>query len=298
MASTVQPPEDLFRIVVSRYSPDVPANKKALSVLVSDHGVHIFPLAAAYILANPNAIAVEPLLQIMMADGVLERAVLDPAISSLREATTISARAQRLQESFILHLIGEFSRRDAEAPDHQGALRRLLDLLSSLPPHPGALPVLLRLLRRPDEKIRSKVALLVKRARMPVSALQDFSQDPDPRVRANAVEGLWGLQDSKSMEVFRKAASDTHPRVMANALIGLYLGGAPEAVDQIEQMATFTEPTYQASAAWAMGRTGDPVFTECLTALARSNDPSVKRCAMQGLVAIRTKKWTNGVSAA
>ncbi len=86
----------------------------------------------------------------------------------------------------------------------------------------------------------------------------------DARVRANAVESLWGRRDAEAVAIFRRKLADGHQRVEANAAVGLYLAGESEAVKALWKMARGGEAPRLAAAAWAMGRTGDGRFLPLL----------------------------------
>jgi hypothetical protein len=94
--------------------------------------------------------------------------------------------------------------------------------------------------------------------------LLEFLDDPDPRVRANAVESIWNTPGTFPLQFFHKAARDPHHRVAANALVGLYLAGEVSALGSLIGMTGSPNPLFQAAAVWAMGRTGDERFEQVL----------------------------------
>ncbi len=110
-----------------------------------------------------------------------------------------------------------------------------------------------------------------------------FFEDPDPRVRANAVESLWGRTDEDAVRRFRAALGDSHPRPVANACVGLYLSGRAEAVRELSNLASHPEPRFRAAAAWAMGRTGHSRFLPLLAEMraASSGPVSLLKCIVQ-----------------
>ncbi|MGA1535092.1 MAG: HEAT repeat domain-containing protein, partial [Planctomycetota bacterium] len=76
----------------------------------------------------------------------------------------------------------------------------------------------------------------------------------DPRVVANAVEGIERLGGASGARVLRAAADHPHPRVRANALLALGRRGDAEALDALERWREVAEPTARASARWAWER--------------------------------------------
>lgn len=134
-----------------------------------------------------------------------------------------------------------------------------------------------------DGRLRSALALLSGR----LSALGRLGDslfgDPDPRVRANAIESLWGRSDEDAVARFRAALGDSYPRPVANACVGLYLAGRAEAVRELSNMASHPEPRFRAAAAWAMGRTGHSRFLPLLAEMRSANPAPVSllKCIVQ-----------------
>jgi hypothetical protein len=136
-----------------------------------------------------------------------------------------------------------------------------------------------------DPKIRSRMALLLGRAATAWEAHAPLCEDADPRVRANAVESMWGQRTPATLERLRKASNDPHHRVRANALVGLYLADDPEGIQGMAGMAREQDPMARSAAAWAMGRVGDRRFEPVLSQLRRGPDrhPMVQRNALLAL---------------
>lgn len=51
--------------------------------------------------------------------------------------------------------------------------------------------------------------------------------ESDPRVRANAIESLWGVDSPEARTLLSFATNDANNRVVGNALLGLYHLGNP-----------------------------------------------------------------------
>ena len=113
--------------------------------------------------------------------------------------------------------------------------------------------------------------------------------DPDERVRANAVEGLWETKATSAGEVFREAALDPDPGVQINGLLGLHYIGDPN-VDlraALEKMSGAPNPTARAAAAFAMGRIRDMIYLPALEVLLKDEEGPVRRQALRALISIR-----------
>ncbi|MEJ5369641.1 MAG: HEAT repeat domain-containing protein [Bryobacteraceae bacterium] len=126
-----------------------------------------------------------------------------------------------------------------------------------------------RMLERGDARARARMALVWGQAARIARAGEQWLEDSDARVRANAVESLWGRADAEAVEIYRRKLRDPNQRVAANAAVGLYLAGESEAVRALWSMAQEGEPGRRAAAAWAMGRTGDARFLPLLDRMRR-----------------------------
>lgn len=111
---------------------------------------------------------------------------------------------------------------------------------------------------------RSRLARTAARGVAMLALFERLRQDSDPRVRADAVEGLWGQRTDFALGEFRRAAEDSHHRVAACGWVGLHMAGAPDAAQGLLAMAAHPDAKFRAAAAWAMGRTGDPQFRPAL----------------------------------
>lgn len=146
--------------------------------------------------------------------------------------------------------------------------------------------VILRRIR--DRRVQSKLTLILARRVRETEWIEQQFEDPDPRVRANVVEGLWDAADSKEKRALLwRATHDTHNRVLGNALVGLVRMKDVEAFWMLDSMSRNPSAAFRASAAWAMGETGDPRFAEQLRKMVRKETGGVRRNALQALVRLR-----------
>ncbi|MBK9167567.1 MAG: HEAT repeat domain-containing protein [Bryobacterales bacterium] len=156
---------------------------------------------------------------------------------------------------------------DARSKESAAILTHVLEVVSSFSDGNRTLPILIQILRSPDEKVRSKAALLAARGRKDPVWLRKWLTDPDPRIRANAVEALWHDSSEGALDLFRKAAADPHHRVQANACIGLCYAKLKEGEDGLERMSRSPNAAHGAAACWAMGYLEDPTFIPLLKSL-------------------------------
>lgn len=131
-------------------------------------------------------------------------------------------------------------------------------------------------LERGGARTRARMALAWGKM-APIERMgRQWLEDSDARVRANAVESLWGRDDAEAVEIFRQKLADPHQRVAANAAVGLYLAGDSEAVQALRRMAEEGDPARKAAAVWAMGRTGDARFLPLLAGMRRMHPAPVQ----------------------
>ena len=156
-------------------------------------------------------------------------------------------------------------------------------------------PALAGLLRDPNPRLRAKLALLVGRRVQNTEFAAEKQEESDPRVRANAIESLWGDKAVTASAVLWRAAKDANNRVVGNALLGLYQLQDPKAISSILAMSTDSKPQFRATAAWVMGQTADPRFLPPLEKLAHDLYAPVRNNASKALKLIRSEnkrvKW-------
>ncbi|MGC8760911.1 MAG: HEAT repeat domain-containing protein [Bryobacteraceae bacterium] len=126
-----------------------------------------------------------------------------------------------------------------------------------------------------DARLRSRLALVWGRLAMGARLAERFFEDPDPRVRANAIESLWGRDDEEAVARYGRALQEPYPRTVANACVGLYLAGRTEALRELKALSHHPESRFRAAGAWAMGRTGDPRFLPVLAEMRKASPAPV-----------------------
>ena len=117
--------------------------------------------------------------------------------------------------------------------------------------------------------------------------MKSFLASEDGRIRANAVESLWGRHDPEARALLRQSAEDPIGRVMVNALLGLYWAGEKEASARLIGLAISDDPARRASAAWAMGQTADEAFGPTLAQLCEDSAEAVRQAAVKSRVRLR-----------
>lgn len=232
-----------------------------------------FCAAAVEILAGEEAERVKRYIVALLWTNNRLIPCLTDASTSLKQAESIAALARRVDPQLPAKLVGfALEQNDLESGQ---SVERILGLLKSMPDAASFRPLLTPLLRHPNPRIRSQVALLVGEGNQNRTWFERRMQEDDPRVRANAIESAGPSMAKDLRPMFQAALSDSNNRVVGNALISLYRLGDTEAVANLYELISHPDPAFRATAVWAMGETGDtrflPALTKTLTAANENN---------------------------
>jgi hypothetical protein len=126
-----------------------------------------------------------------------------------------------------------------------------------------------------EQGVRSKAASWVAKAARAQSWLKVIRGEPDPRLRADAVESLWEQGGALAAVCYEEAMRDPHHRVFANALLGLYRLGDPGCLVHLARALEHPDRAFRAAAVWAMGESRDGRFVPLLWKLRRGSDQSM-----------------------
>jgi HEAT repeat protein len=174
------------------------------------------------------------------------------------------------------------------------ALDRGLEILGAIA-SPGRLASVLRnALAQADPEIRSKAAVALTRHAESTAMAEKLAIDPDPRVRANAIEALWGRKTAAVEVILKRALEDRNHRVVANAAYGLYLIDPAKYSVALEVLLEHSKASYRIAAAWMVRKIGDPKNLGLLKNLVRDKDPDVRKAAFRTLGMLRGLGATAG----
>jgi len=117
---------------------------------------------------------------------------------------------------------------------------------------------LVHLCADPNAHIRSKAVMVAGEVKVvPEDVLVDrLVNDPDARVRANAIEVMEGQEQPKLLPVLAKRARSTHNRERANAIKALLRMRVGAASVQLTHMLRDPRPEHRVSALWALRQSG------------------------------------------
>jgi hypothetical protein len=170
------------------------------------------------------------------------------------------------------------------------SILRILDVLDEISPGPRLLMIIGHLTGYAEQRVASKAALLVGRRLQNHEWVERHLSSADPRIRANVVETLWGVNSALAARTLRKCLQDENNRVQGNAIIGLHILGDQNVNGHIRQLTKDLRPVYRQTAAWVIGRVQDPEFTPLLEGLLVDADERVRQSAENALERLRAAK--------
>jgi hypothetical protein len=214
----------------------------------------------------------------------------NPANGSREASVKLFKRFLDVDPSFDVKLARKLPDRGytnhAEAFD-PARCTRALDILDSTSRGRRLLPILGHLPNSSDQKVAAKATLFVGRRVQSPSWSANLLTSSDQRIRANAVEALWGLDTQPAVRLLEKCVEDRNNRVMGNALLGLHIVSHRSIESELLALARNGSPDRRSTSAWVMGKTAQERWTEKLTALVKDEHPQVRSMALRSLLEIR-----------
>jgi hypothetical protein len=227
------------------------------------------------------------LVALLVANGMLLRALADQRLT--REEAMAMGRAARRVDSMVevtlARTLADSAMGSNQMPVTDPA--RLMDILCEVADAGRIMPSLMRLMRHPNTYLRSKAVKMIGRGSLSPKWVMGRLSESDPRVRANAIESLWGVDSPEARSLLSFAINDANNRVVGNALLGLYYLGDSSALTEVVRLASNESELFRASAAWVMGETGDPRFLDSLRPLIAEPDQEVRKRAFTALSQIK-----------
>jgi HEAT repeats len=164
-----------------------------------------------------------------------------------------------------------------------GVVVSLLEILDRISPRERLIPVLQHLTRHEDMRIASRAALLLgHRVRNP-RWIERHLTLPDPRLRANVVEGLWGSTNPVARAAVEACLHDENNRVVGNALFGLHMLGDGRVPGRLLEMIVDSRAPFRQTAAWLMGKIASTEFEQPLRQALTDPDSGVRTAAQRAL---------------
>jgi HEAT repeat protein len=232
------------------------------------------------------------LLTLLLINDRILGPLIDPTLFSLAEAIAIAKQLVKIEPILdikmmrrLLHSGLNPDELDKRVDNSHGI--RLLEIMAAVSDGARVLPVMSQLMRHSNPKIRSKAALLVGRSNKSCKWVEQRLGEQDARVRANAVESLWGTNSADAKNVFWAAVNDPDNRVAGNALLGLYRLGDVTSIPLIVDLATDPRTDFRVTGMWLMGETEDPRFLSILARMISDPEPQVRATVFRSIAKLK-----------
>ncbi|MDQ6675709.1 MAG: HEAT repeat domain-containing protein [Acidobacteriota bacterium] len=248
------------------------------------------PVAVSMLLTANETAGFRYLAMLLVKQPTLFRQLSNPVLFTRPQAVILSRRLMSVDPSLDVRFARQLPARNGSTNDTLAgqAAERALDILDEISLGKRMVPILSHLSRHPDFKISSKATLLIgKRVQNVAFAKRLMAESEDPRVRANAVEAVWGNRSPSIQELFWDCVEDKHNRVVGNAIVGLYLAGEERATEVVCRFAHDHKAEFRMTSAWTMGRMGNSDFIPTLSPLIKDDHPGVRSAALRSLQNIR-----------
>jgi HEAT repeat protein len=250
-----------------------------------------FAVAAVALLAatEVKSPGLEFIAGLVTAGNLWIEPLLDERILTLEAAVALASRIAAVERCLDVYLVDKLVAKaggDVAAIPSDAALR-VLEMVDAISDCSRLASHLVRFLRHPSAKVRSKAALLLGRANWNLTRVKNLLASDDVRIRANAVESLWGRPGPDVRKILWEATEDKCGRVVVNALLGLCQTGDREAYARLAKLAGIADAELRSGAAWAMGELGDPEFAEALEKLEQDGQAMVRGMAAKSRKKLR-----------
>jgi hypothetical protein len=234
-------------------------------------------------------------LALLHSHNLILKNLCNPALFTKQESVALAKRMSRVEPLFDLKL-AKMLLADTDMPEAESAQEaqtvaglRLLEIMAEASDRGRSL-LLAQLLHHPNARVRSKAALLVGKSTKDAKWVSRRMDVADSRIRANALEALWGAESEDCRQVFLDALDDPANRVVGNGILGLYLLGAPSAIGSILAMIAHADEGFRKTGIWLMGEIGDLRFLPVLARLMKESTPTLRPDVFRAFAKLKQKR--------
>lgn len=273
--------------LVRNFEADAATSRQQIRDLLDNNRELFYGTSIEILKTSGDSRGLQYLVALLVANGMLFQALCDPGLSR-EDALSLGRAARRVDSMIDVSLArGLADSAVGNSAVHVADPARLMDILCETADAARIMPSLMRMMRHPNSYLRSKAVKMIGQGSHSAKWVMGRLSEADPRVRANAVESLWGVDTPEARTLLNFAANDANNRVAGNALLGLYYLGEASVLADVVKLAGHESEVFRASAAWVMGETGDPRFTEALRRLISEPDTMVRKRAFTALAQIK-----------
>ena len=269
---------------------DNPLSPKIMRRFATDAPAIFAPVAVSMLLKAVQTPGFRYMAMLLVKQPTLFKQLSNPWLFTREQAVVLSRRLMSVDPSLDVRFARQLPARNGVTDDtiEGQAAERALDILDEISLGKRIVPILSHLTRHPDHKISSKATLMVgKRVQNLAFAKRVIDEGTDPRIRANAIEAVWGDDSPPVQELFWNCLEDRHNRVVGNAIVGLYLAGEEKVDGVVLRFARDYKAEFRMTSAWTMGRMGNAEYLPSLTPLIKDDHPGVRSAALRSLQNIR-----------
>ena len=144
--------------------------------------------------------------------------LLDTRSLRRTDAIRLAQRMCQHRANLDIDLAARVRSARTNTPGYFARVLRLLDVIETVSDPLRIASLVLGFRQLGDPRVTSKITLLLGRTTNRHVWIREQLNDADPRLRANAVEGLWrDVPDDETVRLLWKAVRDSHHRVVGNA---------------------------------------------------------------------------------
>jgi hypothetical protein len=173
--------------------------KRLIRQLLEEDGTAFLRGALAILKQQADSPGAHFLVALLTESGLLLSVLADAGLSI--ETALEIARAAMVHDPLadvalaraLVHALAE-----PGEPVNAEQAARIMEILGEISGGGRIFPSLVRLLRHSNANLRSKAVLIIGRGNHSTRWVRHRLDDTDPRIRANALEGLWGVKTDEA----------------------------------------------------------------------------------------------------
>ncbi len=262
---------------------------RQLKSLVHESPMSFAEQAAGYLAQGKDSRFTRLIIQELQEQSTaFEKALFDSLVLPVEDMERVATLVARIEPRIPVVWTNGLQRELVDQTGNEPAqplLRRMIAISAAVDP-PRMKAVIGAACEHADARVRAKAVALVNRV-IPEGQEPAGLHDSDARVRATAVEALWGRTDPLAIRIFENHARSETPREAINAVIGLHRAGSIEARKSLMEWSEARDGRFDRSAVWAMGQSEDPRLLAYLQQKVRSVDSSLRGHVLRSLKRLR-----------